>query len=195
MKRRSSLWDDIVADPHGETRLATIQEYVTYKLSSLAGRQFHHQVTPIQTIPLTEITTHAGDPEARMVGIYLQIHGDMEGQSILLLSPQNALTLASWMMDEMPRELGLIERSALGEAGNIVLSGFLNAMARVARIPQRIFPSPPAVMVDMLGAILSLLVVPVSTKNDELMIIETIFDTSDHAVQIRFWILPDLLAG
>ena len=195
MKRRSSLWDELVDDARGEARLTTIMNHITHRLSDMVGRPFYRQAHSIRTVSLAEITTHGGDPEAQMVGIYLQIHGDMQGQSILLLSPQDASTLVSWMMDEVPAGLGLIERSALAEVGNIVLSGFLNVMVHVVQIPRRILPSPPAVMVDMLGAILSLLVVPISTKNDELMIIETAFGTTDNAVQIRFWVLPDLLAG
>ena len=52
-------------------------------------------------------------------------------------------------------------------------------------------PSPPAVMVDMLGAILNVIVTPVAAVRDDLLIVETVFRDSSRTVEGRFWVLPD----
>jgi chemotaxis protein CheY-P-specific phosphatase CheC len=118
----------------------------------------------------------------------------MFGQALLLLSENSALSLVDWIMDKPPgtaKNLGLMERSALGEFGNLAVSHFLNALVSFSRLPSRLQPSPPAVMVDMTSAILSLVAMPVSVKNDRLLIVRTDLRDTSNIVQARFWILPD----
>ena len=52
------------------------------------------------------------------------------------------------------RNLGEMELSVMGEMGNITGSFFLNALADATNLT--LAPSPPAVMVDMAGAILDI---------------------------------------
>jgi len=94
--------------------------------------------------------------------------------------------------------LGEMERSALAEAGNLVVSYFLNAVATFLKKPRLLQPSPPTVMVDMLGAILDVVMTPVAVVSDDLMIVEAAFTPgtstnggSDRAIQVHFWVLPD----
>ena len=70
-------------------------------------------------------------------------------------------------------------------------SYFLNGVASLEEVPDLLRPSPPAVMVDMLGAILDVIVTPVAAVRDDLLIIETVFRDSRRAIEGRFWVLPD----
>jgi hypothetical protein len=47
-------------------------------------------------------------------------------------------------------------------------------------------------MVDMLGAILSVLAAAVGAESNELMIIETILQDIEGLIEARLWVLPDL---
>jgi chemotaxis protein CheC len=118
-----------------------------------------------------------GDPESEMVGIYLLMKGDLSGQAILIFPLASALNLADALLDAplgTSSSLGDLECSALAEAGNLTVSYFLNAMAALTGIPLR--PSPPAVMVDMLGAILNVVITSLAATSDDLLMIETVPD-------------------
>jgi chemotaxis protein CheC len=127
-----------------------------------------------------------------MVGIYLLMQGDLNGQAIMIFPLDSALNLADLLLDAPPgtaTSLGELERSALAEVGNLTVSYFLNAMSALTGKPLR--PSPPAVMVDMLGAILDVVAVSAAATSDELLIVETMLQEPDGDVQGRFWVMPD----
>ena len=128
-----------------------------------------------------------------MVAIYLQMQGDLSGQAMLIMTLPSALHMADLLMEEKvgtATSLGEMERSALAEAGHLMVAYFLNAMAVLTGRPLR--PSPPAVIVDMLGAIASVPATRVGEESDELMIIETVLQDTGGLLHLRFWVLPDL---
>jgi len=85
-----------------------------------------------------------------------------------------------------------VERSALAEVGNLAVSTFLNTMAvQNPQSPELLRPSPPAVMVDMLGAILNVIVTPVAAVRDDLLVVDTNFVNAKKTMYGRFWIIPD----
>ena len=144
-------------------------------------------------VDFAELSTSVGHPESEMVGVYLKMQGDLGGQAMLMLSLSSALNLADLLMEETPgtsTSLGEVESSALAEAGHLMVAYFLNAMAVLTGKPLR--PSPPTVMVDMLGSILGVLATAVGVESNELMIIETILQDIEGLIEARFWVLPDL---
>lgn len=95
-------------------------------------------ITPLWlgTVPLAQIAAHTGDPETEMVGIYMLIEGDLSGQAILTLSLTSALNLVGMLLDTPPgtaARLGQLERSALAEVGNLMVSYFLMRWRRFWR--------------------------------------------------------------
>ena len=170
-------------------------------LSGLAEYPIHVTTLRLETVPIAQMATHAGDPETEVVGIYLLMEGDCSGQAILMLSLASALNLADVLLNVPPgtsTHLGEMERSALAEAGNLVVSYFLNAVATFLKKPRLLQPSPPTVMVDMLGAVLDVVMTPVAVVSDDLMIVEAAFTQgtstnggSDRAIRVHFWVLPD----
>jgi chemotaxis protein CheC len=150
-------------------------------------------LTPtIVEVPLNEVTQRVGDPETEMVGIYLLTEGDFPGQTILLIDLKDALHLAELLLDQPEgsiTELGEIERSALAEMGNVTASFFLNTIADEESNSCR--PSPPAVIVDMLGAIVGILSLSMDPDLNSLMVMETVFMESSRAINAHFWVMPD----
>jgi chemotaxis protein CheC len=163
-------------------------------LSEITGRAINNDAPSVKKVPIPQVSEHAGGPEAKMVGIYVMIAGGLRGQALLILPIDSALHLADFMMGSQlgtATELGIMERSALSEVGNMVVSSFLNGVASLEDMPDLLRPSPPAVMVDMLGAILNVIITPVATVRDDLIIIETDFKDIRGTIQGRLWVLPD----
>jgi chemotaxis protein CheC len=183
--------NDLVAGRVLDNLLPVAMANAARGLSEMLGRTVTIDVPRVEMVPIGRVADHVGGPETEMVGIYLLICGEMPGQAILMASLEEALRLADLLLGEpegTTQQLGDLERSALAEAGNLTVSFFLNAIASSTGISSR--PSPPAVMVDMLGAIIGVVAAPMAAYSDELLIVETDFQESGRTVSVHFWVLP-----
>jgi chemotaxis protein CheC len=65
----------------------------------------------------------------------------------------------------------------------------MNSVAAITGIPLR--PTPPAVMVDMAGAIIDIIIATTGGLSDSVMMLKAKFILGGRAVQADFWVLPD----
>jgi len=147
----------------------------------------------VKMVPFSEIPGMFGGPEMEAVGIYLKVEGDFPGQIILVLPYSKAIELVALLM-EVPQDsiqsLGTMERSALGELGNMTGTFFLNSMANLTGLSVR--PSPPAVMVDMVGAMLDVIVATSSGLGSKVLMMQATFVYGERKAETDFWVIPDL---
>jgi len=191
-EQQSELWLNIISGASTEGVLRIAMRQVAHNLTEMIRRPFETSKMRIETIPINRLTAYTDDPEAETVGIYLLSGDDLPGQAILILSLNDARQLVDWLLKRPPGasvKLDSLERSVLAEIGNLTLSSFLNAVAVFTG--KHLRPSPPAVMVDMLAAVLETVVTAVAAVTDELLIIETDFVNVESSLSIRFWLLPD----
>lgn len=163
--------------------------------SGMIGRKIDVSTPKLELIPLLTIPQVVGDPEGDAVGVYLRFEGDMVGQIMLIIPHPKALELVDLLMGLAPgttQHLGSLERSALGELGNLCGTFFLNSIAKSVGASLR--PSPPAVMVDMVGAILDIVVATVGGMNEHVLLAHTNFMDGQRSVETDFWVIPDMKA-
>jgi len=162
-------------------------------LSGMIGQPVTLTVSRISKWPLAAVADHLGGPEAHVAGIYLASEGSLRGHIMLILSLEDALRLVDMLM-ELPegttRELDSLARSALGEVGNLAASFFLSSVADAIGATCR--PSPPAVIVDMAGAVLDIMLVTAGALGDHVLLLEAIFCTASRHMRLHFWMVPDL---
>lgn len=194
MTTQEDIWQRLIVGEESETLLRNAMRRVAQGLSEMINQPITGNAPRIKQIPIAQVATNAGAPDAEMVGIYLRIESGLRGQAIMILPLTFALNLIDMVMAN-PRgssqSLGMVERSALGEVGNLTLSYFLNAVVALTDEAEMLQPSPPVVMVDMLGAILSIIAAPAAFMSDSLLVIETIFQDVARSIWVRLWILPD----
>ncbi|HSO27514.1 MAG TPA: chemotaxis protein CheC [Anaerolineales bacterium] len=165
-----------------------------------AARGFSHMVNatltvtdPVVTaVPLTSLQTILGGPENEAVGIYLRAEGELAGQFMMVVPLDKSLELVDLIMDLPPgttQALGALERSALAELGNLTGSFFLNAAAAISGLAAR--PSPPAVVVDMLGAILDILMLTWDGVTESILMVQATFQQGERGISASFWVIPD----
>lgn len=191
----NEIWKRLLESPDSEAMLQASIDHVVDGLSKMLQCTMYHSPVQVRTIPIPQIMSHNESPEKAIVGIYLRIESGPKGQAILILPLELALKLVDMVMESpkgTAQELGDVERSVLAEIGNLTLAYFLNSVADLTHRAELLLPSPPAVIVDMLGAILDIVVSPVAAICDELVLLETIFKNEANACSIRFWILPDV---
>lgn len=163
--------------------------------AGMLGEQVSATPPTARMLPLSALCNLLGGPEEEAVGVYLQAQGDLPGQIILVLPYAMAMELVDVLLGE-PRgttgALGSLERSALAEVGNITGTFFLNAVASVTGLEAR--PTPPAVMVDMLGAILDIVVAVCGGSAETVLVFQAAFLRGEREVEMEFWVVPDPVA-
>lgn len=162
-------------------------------LSQMVGQEIVPTSLNPKVVEINEVPEMIGGAEAVMVGVYLQISGSATGHMVLVYQPQAAYELLDMLMGMEPgttNSIGDLERSALGEMGNITGSFFLNSLSEATGLC--FMPSPPAVMMDMAGAILNVALAEIMMETDEACVVEATFGTSDRQVNGTFLVMPSL---
>jgi chemotaxis protein CheC len=160
--------------------------------SGMLGQDLSVIDPEVKIIPLEELSAIVGGPEDEVVGIYLRAEGDLATQFMLVFPIERAMELVDLLMDQSigtTTQLGSLERSALAEVGNLTATFFMNSVATITGIALR--PSPPAVMVDMVGAVLDIIIATTGGLSENIMMLNTRFILGHRAVEADFWVIPD----
>jgi chemotaxis protein CheC len=160
--------------------------------SGMLGQELGVIDPDIKIIPLLDIAKVVGGPEDDVVGIYLRGTGDVETQFMLIIPYNRAMELVDLLMDQpsgTTTTLGSMERSALAEVGNLTATFFMNSVAATTGIA--LHPTPPAVMVDMVGAILDIIIATTGGLSDYVLMLNSKFVLNNRAVEADFWVIPD----
>jgi chemotaxis protein CheC len=160
-------------------------------LSQMVGQEISVEGFSVRRIPVTSVSHLMGGPEVTAVGIYLTVSGSADGHIMLMYEPRTACAFVDLIMGNPPNatdSLGEMERSALAEMGNVIGAFFLSALADATGL--RLWLSPPAVMVDMAGALLDIVSADILLTQDDTYLAETIFTTQDREISGAFFIMP-----
>jgi chemotaxis protein CheC len=161
-------------------------------LSQMSGQEIKVTSMNLKKVPIKDIPGEFGGPEALIIAVYLEISGKSNGHMIVVYEPKVAFDLIDLLLGQSPgstKELSEMERSTLGEVGNIMGSFFLNHISDTTGM--RFMPSPPAVMMDMAGAILDATLAGLMEFSDDIYIMETVFGTNNRQVAGTFLVIPD----
>jgi chemotaxis protein CheC len=163
--------------------------------SGMVGRKIEVTNPSLKLVPLLTIPEIVGSPEDDAVGIYLRFEGDMIGQIMMIMPYDKAMELVDLLMglpQGATQHVGSMERSALGELGNLCGTFFLNSLAKLTSADLR--PTPPAVMVDMVGAILDIIVATAGGISEQVLLMQANFMDGPRSVEANFWVIPDMNA-
>ena len=162
-------------------------------LSQMIGQEMTITDPEVTLVPIMEIPKLVGGMETEVAGIYLKTEGQMGGQFMLILPYEKALEMVDLLMYEPPgttKEFDDLSRSALAEMGNLTGTFFLNGIAEMTGLETQ--PSPPAVMIDMVGAILNVIMATSAQTVEEVIMISTSIVHGEREAKADFWYVPDL---
>ena len=160
-------------------------------LAQMLGREIKINSLRVARIPVGDAPGLVGGHEALSVGIYLTVSGAATGHMFMVFHPKTALGLVDLLLGEelgTTQSLSEMEESALAELGNITGSFFLNALADITGLV--LLPSPPAVIMDMAGAILDVALADIILESDYALVVETSFGTEDRQIGGSFLVMP-----
>ncbi len=159
-------------------------------LAQLLNCKVDMQVPQVRLLEFKDVGTIIGGEEQIVAGIYLAVEGDITGSIMFLLAKDSARYLVSKLMGmQVSEEFGEMEISALMEIGNIITGAYLNSLATITNL--KIYPSPPAISLDMAGAILSVPAIQFGTLGDKILLIQSQF-MDEIKLDGYFIMVPDI---
>ena len=162
-------------------------------LSQMLGHNVRITLPEVRIMGYNEAIDWIGGPEAITAGVLVKISGQISG---IMLSVQSLdfvnLVLNSTLEKRIQsyEELKELERSALIEVGNIMISTFINALSGLADITVEM--TVPSLTVDMQGAILAVPMAEYGGQTDYLMTIGGNFISEGQEVPCRLLLSPDI---
>jgi len=161
-------------------------------LSQMIGQAVNLKVPKITLARLEEVPDIIGGAEQVVVGIYLQVYGDIRGNILLVFPRDSAQSLNALLTgQEASSDLILSEMhaSALKEVGNILAGAYLGAMG--ALLGMSLIPSVPSLAFDMAGAIVDYILIELGQEGDITLVVETEFYGKSTTIRGHFFLLPD----
>ncbi len=168
----------------------------TTALATMLNIKVDMSVPNVALLPFDNISSFIGSEEQTVVGILLEIQGDIDGMMMFLFDMKSAHHLVNSLMmrDVHQDENGMadfseMEMSALNEIGNIVSGSYLSALSGLTGM--KMISSVPALSIDMLGALLSVPAIEFGKYGDKLLMIQSEFGEDDF-VTGYFLLIPEL---
>lgn len=162
-------------------------------LSGMLNSRVDMAVPQVRLLDFQEVGAFLGGEEKVFLAVYLNVCGDISGSMMFLIETEGAKKLVSKILppDMMSADENMndMEFSAMQEVGNIITGAYLNALSELTHL--KIMPSPPDLVVDMAGAILSVPAVAFGIMGDQILLIESQFE-SELNLAGYFIMVPDV---
>jgi len=164
-------------------------------LSQMLNKRISMSVPQVNLPEFKDIANFIGGAENLVIGILVGMSGDINGIMMFLVPYDSAHKLLEIVMGDMgiavaANEFTEMERSALTEVGNILISSYLGAFAGL--IEKAIKPTVPSLSIDMANAILSVPAIEFGKVGDRALFIESVFDAEGSNVSGYFLLVPDM---
>jgi chemotaxis protein CheC len=159
-------------------------------LSRLLNKKIEMNVPDVRIVSFDEMMELVGGADHVVASVFLRIEGDVSGNMFFMLSLEQAKSFIQQMTGH--KEFGELGISALQELGNILAGSYLSSLANFTNL--ELYPSVPALSVDMIGAILEYGLIELSRVGDFAIVIDTALYEADQvqdSLNGHFFLLPD----
>lgn len=164
----------------------------TTAIASMLQLKLNMNVPKVQLLTFQELGSAVCPEDETIVGIYLEVQGDIDGSMMFLMHLDSAHFLVNRLMGreaDFMADFDEMDMSALKEIGNIIAGSYLNALSSMTNLV--ISPSVPYIAIDMAAAILSVPAIQFGQIGDNALLIETEFG-DDVMINGYFILLPEL---
>lgn len=161
-------------------------------LASMLNKRVDMAVPKVKILQFCEVTDII-PAEELVIGILLNVEGDLKATIMFLLSIEAARNLVNLLMGfpiGNDGEFSELDQSALKEIGNILTGSYLSALSSLTNLT--LIPSVPDMAIDMAGAIISVPAIEFGKVGDTVLYIETEFTEGSSRVAGDFFLVPDV---
>lgn len=166
-------------------------------LSTLLNKKIDMNVPSVSVISFNEMMELAGGPENIIACVFLRIEGDAPGSMYFILSLEQSERFihqitgdSNFSIESSSSDIAI---SALQELGNIMAGSYLSALSNFTNL--NLFPTVPALSIEMAGAVISAGLLELSKVGDYAIVIDTELMEVDqkymNSINGHFFLLPD----
>jgi chemotaxis protein CheC len=162
-------------------------------LSQLLGKDIKLNVPEVTIIPIEKVNEKIAKQQQIIAAVYLRIYGEIQARALLILPQDKIFYIIDLLMKKKlgsTKEFGETEQSAIKEIGNIIISSYLNAIAKFIGLNS--VPSVPALAVDMADAIIQTISAELAEVGPEAFLIENEMTEKETDLSTTLLILPEL---
>jgi chemotaxis protein CheC len=162
-------------------------------LSKMLDTIINMAVPRVRILDISDAATALGGPENPVVGILTKFQGDIDGIMMFIISQTFAGAVLKSLLGVQQvsyHSLSELELSAISEIGNIMIAAYLGSISTLSQM--KVKTSVPAVAVDMVGALLSVPAIEMSSVSDKVIFIEDDFLGSDSQITSNMMMVPDM---
>ena len=162
-------------------------------LSQVLKKTTKMSLPAVYVLGYNEAIEMVGTPEEIVAAVLVKMSGEINGIMLFILKIDfiNAVldsVLSKDIDDYM--DLTELEKSALEEIGNIIISSYVNAMSGLTGVSIKL--SIPSIAINMLGGILSVPMGEFGYETDKLMMINGKFIVDDKVLDSNLLMMPDI---
>lgn len=143
-------------------------------LAQLVNRRINMKVPVATFMPFEETISLVGGPEELVSCVSVRMSGEVPGLVLFVFNSESTLKLVDMLMGleiGTTEELDDIGQSAVMEVGNVLSGSFVGALYSLTSLEMK--SAVPLFAYDMLGAILTSLMVASGRAEDQVLVIET----------------------
>jgi len=163
-------------------------------LAKMINKKVTMPVPIVSWVEFQDVANFVGGPENIIVGILVSLSGHIQGMMMYLMSVESAHTMGESILGVPhqgdPLVFGEMEKSAIEEMGNIMVSSYLGSLAGLTN--SNIKPSIPYMSVDMANAILSVPAIEFGKMADKVLCIESQISVDNVDTDGCFILVPNL---
>lgn len=173
-----------------EDKLRLAADKAAHALSQMLKCRVDVSMSSLQITDLPGLPGIVENPKTNVVGIRMNMFGDLKGEVFFLLYEKDKDSLMRQINDATFGEgagVGL-DISILEEVGNIVTGVYLTSIYEIAGL--NIYHSIPAVAMDMLASIIDESIAEESMASTNIVIIENLFTVSKESIKTFLLLIP-----
>lgn len=166
----------------------------TIALSQMLDRKINLEIPSYKLISLETLTKQLDMPNQVIVGVHMQVLGQIKGDVLLIFPEKSAFSLVDLLSGKGGTEQkmgGLAELgvSALKEIGNIVISAYLGALGTMTKMV--ILHSTPNLACGTAETIFALAFSKLAKEEGKIVLIDTYFAEESQKVSGNFFLTFD----
>lgn len=165
-------------------------ELAAESLSRIIGRPLRVAASSATLLPFQKVPEVLGGPEAEVVGIYLAIHGAVEGRILLVIPADRAYALTHRMYE--PGEVKDADsprfRVGVTLVADVLAASLLSALSGTTRLP--LYSTPTQTVTDMAGAISSQLLAEAGAHSENVLVYRCRFECGELIAEAHWLLAP-----
>lgn len=155
-------------------------------LSQLTRRRIMVEVPRTRIVRLEEVGELTGEPDEVIAAVAMHVLGDATGRTVQVFHGSTAERIAELLLKRddvpFPDGFGEVARSAMKEAGNILVGAYLSALSDFLGI--MLLPSVPDLALDYAGAALTSVGIDSARGGEYIFCIDTLFTIDEERLEL-----------